>query len=588
MNMEEFYSQYLLGAPWIQLMFGLGFSFIVIKFSHILLRRRELSIILVKKHALLKNVRESVLECLPHDAKLALLCDLSTRELGQKLRAGEISPKEILSACQRRTADLLPQNCVAEVILEASAIAEKMSNVQPTDSPLFGIPVSIKEHISVAGYDGPNGLVKMLNLKASCDAVLVKVLRSAGAIPFVTTAMPPAGLSQDSSNAIYGEQCNPLDSTRLAGGSSGGEALLLFGGGSPLGFGSDIGGSLRIPACFCGISSLKPTYQRLSQIGLKCDYRIDTVHIHACLGPIAKYVDSLIDAMRCLLVPEMFSLDLSIPPMPFNEEVFKGVQKKALTIGYYTELGGTLVPPPAPAVARAVLETKVMLEKAGHHLVEFTPPNPDLASSYFFKSVLADGGKGLADCLSYEPLPKSLQFLYLSCYIPSVVKRIFGKFMCAIGNKPLGSLIVASAGCSSNIDVFELSSAIHDYEMEFAMAMQLANVDALICPVCAFPAPIKDTLSVVIDAAVVYTAIYNVLDYPAGVVPVSKVTKQDVEAARRMEVNAKEVVSRAIAKMQRGSEGLPLTVQVVAPPFREETVLRIMKEIETAANFWVR
>ena len=95
------------------------------------------------------------------------------------------------------------------------------------------------------------------------DCVLVKVLRHQGAIPFVKTNVPQTMLSWDSANPIFGATTNPHDAKRCAGGSSGGEAAILGSGGVVLGWGGDIGGSIRIPASFCGVYGIKPTFNRL-------------------------------------------------------------------------------------------------------------------------------------------------------------------------------------------------------------------------------------------------------------------------------------------------------------------------------------
>ena len=135
---------------------------------------------------------------------------------------------------------------------------------------LHGLPVSIKEQISQAGFDSTCGACCRLFQPAESDAIIVQLLKNAGAIPFCRTNVPQLLMLPESFNAIYGTSNNPFDVTRTPGGSSGGETALLAARGSPLGIGTDVGGSIRIPAVLCGIYGFKPTVDRLSTKGLLC------------------------------------------------------------------------------------------------------------------------------------------------------------------------------------------------------------------------------------------------------------------------------------------------------------------------------
>ncbi|VDN10991.1 unnamed protein product [Dibothriocephalus latus] len=577
---------------WLRIICGGILAYVIVKVSSAWLQRRKAHAILVEKHQKLLEIRQKSLLSLQKNAELEHFCSLSTRELAAKLRSGEVEPLQLLHAFQQRAAELLPQNCIAEVILEANDQAKTLVvDKQVPQSPLFGIPISFKEHFGIKGYDTPRGLIKNLNKPASEDAVLVKVLRSAGAIPFVTTSMPPSGLSMDSSNAIFGEQRHFADKRRLAGGSSGGEALFIAGGGSPLGFGSDIAGSLRIPAAFCGISSLKPTFKRLSQFGLVTEYRRSNACLDVCVGPMARKVESLVDAMRTLLGPEMFNLDPTVPPIPFDEALFSGSCKKSLVIGYYTQLQGEAQVPPAPSVQRAVLEAKAVLESQGHLLKEFVPPSPDLAEELLLSTFFSDGGAGLRSELNNEPLPKHMQMLRISLYVPAFLKRLVARLAGFFLGKPAALILSSSIGCHSSVSVLELRHRIAEYEKVFAKSICSSNppFDAIICPTFAFPAPLASTAEIFLDTSILYTALYNLIDYPAGIVPVGAVTPEDVKAAIKLKEDYQRCgdrVNAALANMQIGSEGLPLAVQVVGRPMQEELVLRVMKEIESSVNFW--
>uniref|UniRef100_A0A5K3G5Q6 Amidase domain-containing protein n=1 Tax=Mesocestoides corti TaxID=53468 RepID=A0A5K3G5Q6_MESCO len=197
----------------------------------------------------------------------------------------------------------------------------------------------------------------------------MKVLRKVGAVPFVTTTMSPTGICLDASTEIYGKQRNPLDAKRLAGGSSSGEATLLAKGGSPLGFGTDIGGSIRIPATFCGICALKPTSYRVSTIGLKSVAKDGCANVHPVFGPMAKCTSLLADAMKAILCSAMFELDPRVPELPFNDKMYSGTEP--LVIGYCACIGEELAVRPVVAVEAAMHKVISLLRSKGHKLVKF-------------------------------------------------------------------------------------------------------------------------------------------------------------------------------------------------------------------------
>ena len=117
---------------------------------------------------------------------------------------------------------------------------------------VHGLPITLKDQIAVAGFDSSLGFSFEANKPNEVDASLVTILRAAGAVPFCKTNIPQTMLSFESGNPIFGTTTNPHDRLRTSGGSSSGEAAMLGSDGVALGFGSDIGGSLRIPAHFSG------------------------------------------------------------------------------------------------------------------------------------------------------------------------------------------------------------------------------------------------------------------------------------------------------------------------------------------------
>ncbi|NXW81488.1 VDHAP protein, partial [Alopecoenas beccarii] len=209
-------------------------------------------------------------------------------------------------------------NCVTDFIHGCEDQLQKLKK-QKEKGLLYGIPISIKDHIDCKGHIYSGGTVKFLGQVKEEDSVIVQVLKSQGAIPFVKTNIPQTMINYDCSNLIFGQTLNPLNHQKSPGGSSGGEGALIAGGGSILGIGSDVAGSIRLPSSFCGLCGLKPTGNRISPSA--CSDKTFVLAVTGMLGPIARDVDSLLLCMKALLCEEMFQLDPTVPPIPFNEEV---------------------------------------------------------------------------------------------------------------------------------------------------------------------------------------------------------------------------------------------------------------------------
>ncbi len=186
-------------------------------------------------------------------------------ELQSGLRSGSFSSSDLLEAHIETIAEVNPavNGLVADRFekarKEASTADERLKQGGTDLPPLLGIPCTIKEFIGVEGQPQTGGVLWRKDVVAEQDATVVRRLRDAGAIVIGTTNIPEGGLWLETYNAIYGRTNNPWDTSRTSGGSSGGEGALVATGAVPFGLGSDVGGSIRIPAAFCGTVGHKPT-----------------------------------------------------------------------------------------------------------------------------------------------------------------------------------------------------------------------------------------------------------------------------------------------------------------------------------------
>ena len=165
------------------------------------------------------------------------------------------------------------------------------------DAPLLGVPMTIKESYDIAGLPTTFGFAEHRDFRATEDAVVVKRLKAAGAILLGKTNVPPALADLQSTNPVYGRTNNAVNPDRVAGGSSGGSAVALAAGMVPLEFGSDIGGSIRVPAAFNGVWGLKPTWGVIPTEGHYFPGTDAARSVLSVLGPLARDPDDLETAL---------------------------------------------------------------------------------------------------------------------------------------------------------------------------------------------------------------------------------------------------------------------------------------------------
>nr|XP_006813548.1 PREDICTED: fatty-acid amide hydrolase 1-like [Saccoglossus kowalevskii] len=417
---------------------------------------------------------------------------LSLSELSGALKSGHYSPVEVLHAYQAKAMDCTSQvNCVIEPVNEAEEWAKQLEKDEERRGLLYGIPVSIKENINIKGYTSTLGLSKNIGKPANNDSALVQALKQQGAVPFVRTNVPQLLLSFVCSNPIYGETVNPVNPDKVPGGSSGGEAALVKMNGTPLGFGTDILGSARIPAHMSGVCGFKPT------------------QLSGCPGLFSKDIDSIALGMRALLVPEMFKYDKTAVPIPFREQIYNGDKK--LRIGYYDT--DKLILPTTPC-RRAVAIAKNALEKAGHTLIPFDPPSPSTTSyvnhptfSVTLKGSFADDCQTLKTFLKDEDVDPHVAVQLQAFFLPGFLKNL------------LSFLIRWWA-----------------YINEYLKAWNESELDVLICPAFAIPACTSQQSGRLAMAAS-YSSLFNMLDFPAGCVPVTTVTEADEEDMKTYPTN---------------------------------------------------
>ncbi len=511
-----------------------------------------------------------------HASASALTC-LSATRLAAQIARGEISSTEVVQAHIAQIEAVNPKiNAIVvkrfdQALREAREADARRARGEPLP-PLHGVPITIKECLDLVGTPSTFGMPSRREDIPQTTDPYVQRLVSCGAIAIGKTNVPQALIYNESSNALYGRTNNPWDAMRTPGGSSGGEAAIIAAGGSPLGLGTDIGGSLRLPAHFCGIASLKPTSLRTHDYSRFSDLAFEFGPITCVVGPMARDVSDLALALRLIGTlphPRLPS------PQPLGDPDAVDVSK--LRLGFFTYDG---LMQPSPAVARAVREAADMLRAAGAQVIEWQPPDLGRAEALYVRLLTANGASVFRAALARDKPEPQLALLYwLAQRSPRTLRRI--RHVLAAARQAHFARQFDNIGFAAE-DIPRLIKEAEAYRRAFAAAMDGADggpLDGVLSPACFSPAwPHGASRELITGGA--YAIVYNLLGYPAGVVPVTRVRPNEA-VARPL---ALDVVDMAARRVDIGSAGLPVGVQVAARPWQEHIVLAAMKVIQDAAR----
>lgn len=289
----------------------------------------------------------------------------------KKIASNAWSSEDVTKAfCKRAAAAHQLINCLSDAFFEeaiksAVALDDHLRQTGRVTGPLHGLPISLKDNFNIKGKDSTVGFTSLVNKPAEYNSTLVDILQELGAVMYCKTNVPTAMMIAESVNNTFGRTVNPRNRKLTSGGSSGGESALIAFGGSPLGVGTDIGGSLRIPAACTGIFTLRPSHGRFTtqrcRSGLAGQEAVKSVNgpMARTLEDITMYSKAIIDAKPWLLDPTM----LPIPWQPME-------QKQKLKIAVMWNDG---ICTPTPPVRRALKETVQKLQNAGHELIDWDP-----------------------------------------------------------------------------------------------------------------------------------------------------------------------------------------------------------------------
>ena len=327
------------------------------------------------------------------------LCSLSAVELARRIAAREISCAEVVEAHLRRIDEINPHlNAVVHVLREEARTAAREADARVASGaalpPLHGVPFSVKANIDVAGQPTTWGVAPLAHAVVPTDAPVVQRLRAAGAIPIARTNLPDLALRVHTDSSLHGLTRNPWNPARTCAGSSGGEAVALATGMSPLGLGNDIGGSLRNPASACGIASIRPSQGRVPDAGLvPMEDRLLAVQLMNAQGPMARRVADLRVALQAIMGAH--PRDPWSSDVPWHGSATQGGSGPLRVAVVEHPPGGGI----DPAVAAAVRRAADALARAGHEVVAETPPRYEEAVGAWARLLIGDFGLALPQLL---------------------------------------------------------------------------------------------------------------------------------------------------------------------------------------------
>jgi fatty acid amide hydrolase len=438
--------------------------------------------------------------------------------------------------------------------------------------PLQGVPVTIKESLDLAGAPSTFGIPSRAGHRAGSDERHVARIREAGAIVLGKTNVAQLLFYYESDNPLHGRTCNPWALDRTPGGSSGGEAAIIAAGGSAMGLGTDIGGSLRIPAAFCGIASIKPTSGRAPDLG-RHSIPVGQQAIPSQVGVLARHVEDLglgLEVINGGRAPEVE------PPMPLGD--FRGVDLKKLRVAWYTD-DGTFAT--GPAVQRAVREAAGILRDAGARVTQWAPPDAALGMDMLYGIFGADGGELMRQMLGSDRRAPQIAQLMRGLPLRRGVIRVMQGVLRMMGQRGMADGL-RTFGRQGAAHYWRLVEMQMEYRERFRDALDGADggpFDLIIAPVSPLPAWTHGSSRELVTGGA-YACLYNTLGYPAGVVPVTRVG-EDEQVWR---APSRDIIVKTASRVEAGSAGLPIGVQVIARPWREHVALAAMSAIEGVAR----
>ena len=428
-------------------------------------------------------------------------------QLVKDVQSSTIDAHDILNAYAKVAVKAQEKtNCATEFMV--SAAHDWLCNGEINlKGPLAGIPISLKDNISVGGFDSSTGYSSFVGNKNRQDGAMVRLLKDAGAVPYVKTNLPITLLSFESANDVWGRSTNPHNSKYTPGGSTGGEAALIALGGR-IGIGSDVAGSVRVPAHFSGIYTVRCSTGRWPKHGM-CTSMPGQEGVPSVYSPMARTLKDLHYFSKSLIQMEPWKYDCSVHPLAWRDDAEGEYRdKKSLRVGI---MRTDNVVDPSPACRRALETVESALREAGHTIVEIDPPSP-YEGLYLGAQLLNNDGcqtfKSFFSTGEWEDTGARQMSFLMS--VPRPLKYLYYLWVKYVRRDAIWADLVKDWHPKTAYESWQLVSRREAYRLKWFEWWNGADVDCLLTPPNATPAVPHDGMRDAVSSCG-YTFLFNVV-----------------------------------------------------------------------------
>lgn len=479
-------------------------------------------------------------------------------QLQQAIESKKLTAVQVTEAfCHRAALTHQIVNCCSEIFFDeaierANELDAYLKENGKTIGPLHGIPISLKDQVDLPGKDSSIGFCSLVDHPKSEYSLLAKNLLDQGAVFYVKTTVPMAMMAPETVSNVFGYTYNSVNINLSAGGSSGGEGALIAAGASPLGFGTDIGGSIRIPSSFHGLYALKPSSGRISYLNVT-----NSVSGQECMrsviGPMGRSLEDVTAITKLVVNSELWKVDPKVLHVPWKN--LDSMKNDKFVFGMWRF--DTMITP-HPPVLRALEETAQKLRSQGHEVIDIELPDPRGFMDTANKIYGADSGFELAsECRkTNEPVVPVVRKCVSDALteIPATVNQWWD--IC-------------------NEAYLQRQAFLKFWENTAKLSVSGKPIDAIISPVWPTTSSLPDG-----PPTINYTAPFNLCDCASVVVPVTNVSSElDKKSTNFVPID------QADQSIQDSFDAdlvdnMPVCVQVVTKKLEEEKAL-LLAEILT-------
>ncbi|KAF9543227.1 amidase signature enzyme [Agrocybe pediades] len=521
---------------------------------------------------------------------------LPLSQLVTQCQTGKLAPSAIMLAYAKKALQAHEKtNCLSDVMFDEALAIPTVANWGPgvddadaggacgsRERSLMGVPVSIKDTIDIEGHDSTIGFSRYVNDPAKSSSAIVQLLQDAGALIHAKTTVPTGLLSLETVSHVFGRTTNPYNPEFTAGASTGGGGALVALGGSKIEIGTDLAGSCRIPAHFCGVWSLKGSSGRFPSWGNRSSMP-GLQAVPLVVSPLAGSLDDLREFWKRVILAEPWQYDHTCVPIPWQNVNLQDEGRK-LKWGVIWE-DGTI--PPSPACKRALSTVIIALKKQGHEVVEFQPPDVFEGLKIGYQLLFSDGGQQIRDTLQPgESLTPAAQTILDLLNLPKLLKRLLAFF--TRSSDPISSQLYSIMHGKSVLEDRENVRRREEYKAEWARKWREEGLDFVLTVPLSMPALRNGTSERTTLMSAGYAFLFSLLDYPAGILPITHVSASLDALPPNFFTSEAFKSMPSIARQAYGvydpeaMEGLPVGVQVVGRRLEEEKVLEGMRVVEGA------